>query len=142
MEQRYDRFGKPVGLIWPDPPSTPAVPAPVRAKTKRTSRYSPGSRTGAGGSSPVYSRSRIISLYTSGKTVPEIAEELGCNKQTVYTHLKAAGVKQRDDRKNLLGPPRRTHCVKRNHEFTPENTRTDGRGNRSCKACAAIRSIK
>jgi hypothetical protein len=32
----------------------------------------------------------------------------------------------------------RTHC-KRKHEFTPENTFTDGRGHRTCKKCKADR---
>lgn len=33
-----------------------------------------------------------------------------------------------------LGAIRPTHC-KRGHEFTPENTRTDRRGHRVCRAC-------
>lgn len=36
---------------------------------------------------------------------------------------------------------RKTHC-KRGHEFTPENTETNHRGYRQCKACVAWRAAK
>ena len=36
---------------------------------------------------------------------------------------------------------RKTHCL-RGHEFSPENTRPHGDGNRSCKACEKIRNAK
>jgi hypothetical protein len=40
-------------------------------------------------------------------------------------------------RRGDLGPSRKaiTHC-KHGHEFTPENTRIDKRGWRSCRTCA------
>jgi hypothetical protein len=40
-----------------------------------------------------------------------------------------AGIRQRS----------KTHCV-RGHEFDQENTRIDGRGHRSCRACAKLAS--
>ncbi len=41
----------------------------------------------------------------------------------------------------LLGGARKTHC-KYGHEFSPENTRRDKHGHRSCRACARIHQLK
>lgn len=55
-------------------------------------------RSGIGGAEQAYDRAQIVRLYEAGNTAPQIAACLGCNKQTVYTALNAAGVKRRDDR--------------------------------------------
>lgn len=117
-------------------------PAPKKTGT----RYSPGSRAGIGGAKPSYDRKEIVRLYVEDKrTVPQIAEKLGCNKQTVYSNLKAANVEMRDDRKVLEGRKPQTHC-KQGHEFTEANTRVatrnDGTRHRSCKTCDAARAVK
>lgn len=92
------------------------------------------------GGRPKYDRAEIVRLYVDeGLTAPQIVERIGCNRQTVYSHLNAAGIERRDDRKVLPGPPRRTHCVKRGHEMNDDNTRVAKDGSRLCRKCEAIR---
>ena len=58
-------------------------------------------------------------------------------------HLEAVSHRENMRRGNaMMGlNARKTHCL-RGHEFSPENTRPHGNGNRSCRACEKIRNAK
>lgn len=114
-----------------------ADPVELRSTPKPRPRRprSPGANPGG---APAHNRQQIVELYRAGVSAPQIAEQIGCHRQTVYNNLKAAGVSMRDDRATLPGPAPRSHCL-RGHSFDEENTRVDRNGNRHCRACEQAR---
>ena len=111
---------------------------PVERRVKTTPKKV---RTAPTSSRPTYNRDMIVRLYKEGKTPPQIADLVGCHRQTVYNNLRAAGLDLRDDRLTLPGRPKSDKCI-RGHEWTEENTRQDKEGQRSCRACARIRATE
>ena len=86
-----------------------------------------------------YSRTKIVELYQSGLSVPEIARRAKCHKATVYNHLTAAGVPRRDDRHTLPGAPKQNEICRNGHKRTKENTRVRPDGTNDCLDCQRAR---
>lgn len=68
-----------------------------------------------------------------------------CNPRHLYIGDQVqnmADMVRRGRGRNLLADRHRakTHCP-RGHEYTPENTRRNGRGSRECLTCAAARRV-
>jgi hypothetical protein len=64
-----------------------------------------------------------------------------CRVRSCYNPSHLEPVTKRENTLRGIGPTavhaRQTHCI-RGHEFTPENTATDHRGGRRCRACTAL----
>lgn len=60
-----------------------------------------------------------------------------CGRRAVRAYMR----KKRGTAPDAVHNRDKTHC-KHGHEFTPENTRTDGKGRRNCRSCERLRSAR
>lgn len=90
-------------------------------------------------------RAHRISVLMSGREIPDgyNVDHLCRNTSCVRPdHLEVVTSKENTLRGNGITAQeaRQTHC-KREHEFTPENTRTDSGNHRHCLSCETVRKI-
>jgi hypothetical protein len=102
---------------------------PVEAQPRKVTPARPrGPRPAPPPKQPEYDYKRIAALYQTGLLIQEVAELVGCHRETVTNALTALGIERRPD----LGGARRQDVCQRGHDRTKQ-TPLPGGGCRQCK---------